>query len=353
MSRIPKYPRHGAFREELNGSVEAYFRDNGLSKTGGGPLLAKSAVIMSWFCCSYAAMVFWAGPWWQVGLCATSLGLALAGIGFSIMHDGGHGVSSKRKWVSRLAAYSLDFVGGSSHLWTFKHNVVHHQFPNVDGVDNDIVAEPWLRMTTTQRRRAHHRAQHIYFPLAYALLTAKWMLYDDFRALLTRRMGDLQRPRVPARKIAEILAWKLFVLGWAFALPIALHGVAWTLLAFVVWSGVSGIALATVFQLAHTVDRTEITQPPPAGERSERTWAHQQVASTANFAPSNRIVTWYVGGLNFQVEHHLFPRISHVHYPALAPIVERVCVAHGMPYHTQKSVWAALASHRRHLRALG
>jgi len=349
----PKYARHGSVREELNRRVNAYFDDNQLSKTGGWRLFSKALVILTWCVASYLALLFVADAWWLVGLLAVSFGLAHAGIGFSVMHDGGHGASFKHHKSTRLAAYSLDLLGGSSHLWAFKHNVIHHQYPNIDGVDHDVVAEPWLRMTETQPRRRFHRAQFIYFPLAYAFLAAKWILHDDFRTLLSRRLGSVPTPPIKRAKVAEILALKLLALGWIFALPIAINGVLWTLAVFAIWSAVSGLALATVFQLAHTVESTELTTVPANGARLQRTWAEQQLASTMNFAPKSKIASWYIGGLNFQIEHHLFPRISHVHYRALAPIVRGVCDEFDLPYHSVDSMWAALRAHIRHLRTLG
>ena len=353
MIRAPKYPRHGGTRDELNARVNAYFSDNNLSKTGGWRLLVKALVIASWACASYVALLVWAEPWWLVGLLAASFGLAHAGIGFSIMHDGGHGASSRRHWATRLAAYSLDMIGGSSHLWAFKHNVIHHQYPNIDGVDHDVVVQPWLRLTDTQKRRKFHRAQYIYFPLAYTFLSAKWMLHDDFRTLIRRRLGDVPIPPMKRRKVVEILAFKVFALGWALALPIALHGFAWTAAVFVTWAAVSGLALATVFQLAHSVETTELTSMPAEGERLPRPWAEQQLATTMNFAANNKLLSWYVGGLNFQVEHHLFPRISHIHYPKIAPIVRQVCAERVLPYHSKPSFVAALLDHAGYLRAMG
>ncbi len=350
---IPKYPKHGPLRDELIRRVDAYFSDNNLSKSGGWRLLLKGLTILAWFCLSYIAMVFWAEPFWLVALCAISFGLAQAGIGFSVMHDGGHGASSKKPWVNWLAAHGLDFIGGSSKLWNFKHNIIHHQFPNIDGVDSDIIVEPWLRLAATQKRRKIHRAQHIYFPLAYAFLAAKWLFHDDFATLIKRRMGRLRTPPIRWTKVVEILTWKVFVVGWSLVLPIAMHGVGWTLAVLAIWAGVCGIAMAIVFQCAHAVDGTAMTALPAKGERLERTWAEQQLASTMDFAPNNRIVTWYVGGLNFQVEHHLFPKISHVHYPAIAPIVRKVCAEFDVPYHVRPSARAAVGGHLRHLWTLG
>jgi len=351
--RPPKYPKHGALRAELNKRVDGYFRDNGLEKSGGWRLLVKALVIVTWFVASYVAAVFWAPAFWIVALLAVSMGLAQAGIGFSIMHDGGHGASSKWPWVNRVAAHALDTIGGSSKLWAFKHNIIHHQYPNVDGVDHDIIVEPWLRLTPTQKRRWFHRGQHLYFPLAYAFVSAKWLLHDDFATLIKRRLGEVAIPPVRKRTMASILSWKLFAIGWALVLPIALNGVVWTLGFYAIFSAVCGITLATVFQLAHMVEDTETTELPAPDARIPRTWALQQLATTMDFAPTNRFITWYVGGLNFQVEHHLFPRISHIHYPAIAPIVQDVCAEFDAPYHVKDSFFGAVESHRGHLRALG
>ena len=353
MIRPPKYPRHGRLREDLNQRVEAYFAETGKSTTGGWRLLLKSLILLSWFVCSYIGAVFIAETWWGALLWMGSFALAHAGIGFCVMHDGGHGASSKNPVINKLAAYSLDLIGGSSHLWAFKHNVIHHQYPNVDGVDHDIVAQPWLRMTDTQVCRWYHRHQYIYFPLAYAFLTGKWLLHDDFKSILTGKLGTVRRPPLPRRKIAEILLWKLWAVAWVFAIPLVVHGIAWTAAFFVIWAAISGIALATVFQLAHMVDCTEITPLPAEGDRLPRTWAEQQLATTMNFAPSNKLVGWYVGGLNYQIEHHLFPKISHVHYPAIAPIVEQVCREHGVKYRSHPTTLKALRCHIHQLRELG
>ena len=337
----------------MNRRVDEYFTRNNLNKTGDWRLLSKAVVMFAWFWGSYAAMVFWAESWWLIALAAVSLGLAQAGIGFSVMHDGGHGASSRRRWLTRLAARSLDMIGGSSHLWAFKHNVIHHQYPNVDGVDHDIIVRPWLRMAESQERLSFHSKQHVYFPLAYAFLSGKWLLHDDFRTLITRRLGHVDLPPLKTRTVIEIVLWKIFALGWALVLPIALHGVGFALATFVIWASVSGVVLATVFQLAHCVDDAVLTDVPDQGERMPNSWARQQLATTVDFAPNNPFITWYVGGLNFQIEHHLFPKISHVHYPKIAPIVRQVCEEFGVRHHTQPSMRVALASHIRHLKELG
>lgn len=347
----PKYPKHGELRKALVARVDGYFAETGKSKSGGLRLFGKALAMLTWFWGSYAAMLLAPGLGWAA-LAAVSLGVALAGIGFSVMHDGGHGASSRSKVLNGLAARSLDMIGASHVMWHFKHNIIHHQFPNVMEVDDDITSEPWLRMGTHTPHRWFHRAQHLYFPLAYGFLAGKWMLLDDFTSLASMRMGHLERPPLKRRQIVEMFAWKAFAFTWAFVVPTLLHGWLFTLTTFLVWAAASGFVMAIVFQLAHCVEEADFVAFPPQGQRLEHTWARQQLETTIDFAPRNPFLTWYLGGLNFQVEHHLFPLVSHVHYPALHPLVKEVCDAHGAP-HITKSFFGAVASHVRHLYRMG
>lgn len=126
----------------------------------------------------------------------------------------------------------------------------------------------------------------------------------------------------------------------------------WLVLAFyLLVNAVTGVTLATVFQLAHVLEETSF--PQPRGEAVGNTFARHQLQTTADFAPRNKLLTWYVGGLNFQVEHHLFPRIAHTHYPALAQIVRKRAEEAGIPHLSHPTLRSAIAAHYRHLRTLG
>jgi linoleoyl-CoA desaturase len=141
-----------------------------------------------------------------------------------------------------------------------------------------------------------------------------------------------------------------------FAIPIFLLGFSKFIIGFMFMSVITGITLSLVFQLAHVIEITEFTdatQEPEVRMTIEDSWAIHQMRTTANFATKNKIVNWYVGGLNFQVEHHLFPKVSHVHYPALSSIVERVSKQFGVPYHNIPSMWTAIGSHVRTMRKFG
>jgi linoleoyl-CoA desaturase len=348
-----KYQSHGDLFRTLQSSVEQFFEQQALPKHGGARLLTKAFVIGSWFIASYVLLVFFAATWWQVALLALSLSTAVAAIGFNVQHDGGHkAFTSSRKW-NRFFAFGLDLLGASSYLWNYKHNQFHHQHTNVDGVDEDLDAAPFLRLAPSQKRHWFHRFQHFYAWPLYGFLIIKWHLVDDFRNVARGRIGDHRIPRPKGRELLYFVLGKVLFFSWAFVIPSLLHPLPLVLLVYVFAAGWTGILLSVVFQLAHCVEETTFWVPPDEGIRMDHSWAAHQIATTADFAPRNRALTWFLGGLNFQVIHHLFPRISHVHYPDLAPLIEEACAKHGVRYVSVSTFRHALRSHFRFLRRLG
>lgn len=351
MRATARYLPHGELYKTLRQRADAYFARTGTAPDSAPGMGAKTLVILGWFAASYGLLAFWSSTPWQALACSVSLGLAMAGIGFNVQHDGGHGAYSGRRRVNALMAFSLDVVGGSSYMWRWKHNVFHHSHPNVDGLDTDIDIQPFCRLTSSQRWRAGHRFQHVYAWLLYALLVPKWHFVDDFTALITGRIGGKPYPRPRGLELAGLLGGKALFLTWAFGVPLLLHPVGQVALCYLVVSVTAGLVLATTFQLAHAV---EGAAPELDGAGQPQTdWAVHQVRTSVNFAPGNAALTWYLGGLNYQIEHHLFPSVCHLHLKALAPIVQATCAELGVPYRVHRTARAALASHVRWLRQLG
>jgi linoleoyl-CoA desaturase len=110
--------------------------------------------------------------------------------------------------------------------------------------------------------------------------------------------------------------------------------------------------MAVTFQLAHCVEEADFVAPEQLSA-SRRVWAVHEVETTVDFCPRNPLLTWVLGGLNFQIEHHLFPGIPHTHYARIAEIVQRNALRHGVRYTVHRSLREALRSHYRHLRTLG
>ena len=345
-----KFQSERPFQQVLQARVEERLAALGRSRYGAARLYLKTALILLWAGLSYAGLLA-SDRWWQALPLAVSLGLAFAAIGFNVGHDANHGAGSSSKLVNRSLGALFDLLGASSYVWRFKHNVLHHSYPNVNGLDDDIDLGPVCRMSRHQPHLPHHRFQHLYMWALYAFIIPKWQFVDDYSALIRGRIGEtpFQRPR--GVDLAVLIVGKIVFFGWVFLLPSLLHPVSMVLLFYVLVSAVEGLTLSVVFQLAHSTDQTEAFAHNGGDAESE--WAIHQIETTSNFARHNRLLTWYVGGLNHQVEHHLFPRISHVHLPLIAEEVAQVCREHGVEYREHPTFPGAIVAHFRWLRSLG
>jgi linoleoyl-CoA desaturase len=183
-------------------------------------------------------------------------------------------------------------------------------------------------------------------------MVVRWQTAADLAALRRGSIGHsaLRRPR--GWDLAGLAVGKVLFIGWALVVP-ALVYPWWVVLAgYAAFTMIMGLVTATIFQLAHCVEEADFVAPADIAARRP-TWAVHEVETTVDFCPRNRVLTWLLGGLNYQIEHHLFPRVPHTHYPKIAEIVRRNCELHGVRYSCQPTFRAALRSHQRHLRALG
>ena len=341
------------FHAEVKRRVAEHLRANGLAARGGLSMYLKTATILLWLACSWALLVFATHTWWQGALLSLSLALAVAGTGFAIQHDANHGAYSKRKWVNRLMGFTLDLLGASSYVWHWKHNILHHTYTNVHGVDHDINVQPLLRLAPDQPRLRLHNLQRFYVWGLYGFMLPKWHLMDDFQNVAQARIDDNPIPRPRGWDLFQLVFGKAVFFAWALVVPMLFH--RWWVVA--IFYGATaflvGFILAVVFQLAHCLEGAAFPHVPEGSDRVPEGWAEHQVRTTVDFARGNRVLTWYLGGLNYQIEHHLFPKLSHLRYPAIAGIVEEVCAEFGVPYLAHEGVFGALSSHWRWLRQMG
>jgi linoleoyl-CoA desaturase len=358
-SALAHFQPIGPFHADLKRRVAGYFdargaqRPQGGSTLGGPAMLLKTALLFAWMIGSYLALMLLPLSWWQAALLVSSLGLAQAGIGFNVLHDANHGSFSASARLNRIVGWvACDLLGASSHNWRQRHNVLHHTYTNIEGMDDDLEAGPLLRFAPWQPRRPLHRFQHLYFWVLYALFPLRWFFVDDFKELLGGTIGGRPFARPRGAALFRLLLGKALYYTWAFVLPLVFHP-GWHLLGlWLLGSAVLGNVLAMVFNLAHCAGEAEY-RLASEGRAVPAEWAEHQVATTIDFARGNRFLTWYLGGLNYQVEHHLFPRVCHLHYPALSRIVEETCRAHGLRYRVQPTLLSALAANLRWMRALG
>jgi linoleoyl-CoA desaturase len=350
---LPKFAPPRSFYAELRARTNQYFEDAGKSSTGGFSIFSKALLLTSAFVVLYVHLVFFTPATLLALLECVLLGGLIAAIGFNVMHDGAHGSFSSNKWLNHFAAFTLNILGGSSYMWNAKHNVIHHMYTNIEGADDDIDIRPWMRMSVGQPRHKLHRFQHLYFWFLYCMLYISWIFVMDYQKYFTKKIGEMPLKKMDTTDHLIFWGFKVLNLFLYIALPIYTVGFLGWLAGFAVTTCFAGLVLSLVFQLAHTVEHTAFPVPHEVTGKMEDEWAIHQIKTTANFATESRLISWLVGGLNFQVEHHLFPKISHVHYPAISKIIKQMCQEFGVEYIEYPKMRYAVASHVSFLRQMG
>lgn len=349
MKRI-LFTGHTGFRSELERRVAAYFSEKHMSPRDNVGMYVKAALILSVFVLSYVILVFYPTNLIVLIAAAGTFAFANLAVGFNIQHDGSHKAFSKHAWINRLAAMTLDFVGKSSYLWHWQHDISHHTNTNLAGYDVDVMFTPFIRLTTVAPRRWYHKYQHWYTWVIYGFGHLSFLFGDVFKML---RLKKTHRT-IPAPKGFD-LAW--FILAkclyclFMFGLPLYFY--PWWAVALV-YLGISvtiGLVYSVIAQSAHMNDLVE--HPEVTGEQLEEDWHIHQVKTTADFATNSKVLTCLLGGLNCQAVHHLNARVSHIHYRALVPILRQLCKERGVKYREYPTLFSAIASHYRYLRLMG
>jgi linoleoyl-CoA desaturase len=223
-------------------------------------------------------------------------------------------------------------------------------------LDDDISKVAALRLSPHQGKKTRYRYQAFYAPILYSILSLYWFLGKDIVQTIKYGKENLvQEQGVSIRRAAlEILIAKLAYFGLFFILPVMLSSVAWwqTLLGFLLMHAISGQILGLIFQCAHVLQETDFFVPHSSGSM-ENSWAIHQMRTTSNFANNSTLFSWFVGGLNFQIEHHLFTNICHVHYKAISSIVKATALEYNVPYNHHRTFYGALKSHFKVLNQLG
>ena len=346
------------FYAELRKRVDQYFREKQISKNGNVNMFAKTIFMFAAYLVPYSLLisgVFESRLVWL--LLSVLMGLGMAGIGLCVMHDANHGSYSRNQKLNKILGYvSMNIIGGFSLNWRIQHNVIHHTYTNVHEHDEDIAPPGFLRFEPHAEKKWIHRFQFIYAWFFYGMMTLMWSTTKDFRQLWRYyRKGHLKAANTTLAKelwilIASKSLYHLFMLLPYFVVP-GMSFLEW-LAGFLVIHYIAGLGLAMIFQPAHVVAETEFYVPDQNGS-IENNWAEHQMRTTNNFATSDPVFSWLVGGLNYQVEHHLFPTICHVHYPKISKIVETTAREFNVPYNRHRTWAGALWSHQRMLWRLG
>ncbi len=339
------------FFSTLKANVDAYFEKNGISKNANAIMVIKTLFYSFGAIAIYFAILSgFFNAWAMLGL-SMSLGFFIACIGFNIGHDAIHGAYSSKPWINRLMSLSFEFCGASVYVWRMYHNVVHHTYTNIPGADQDIDGVPIIKLYPRKGDGWFFKFQHVYAFFFYALTSLNWILRKDFTRIFSRFNGVTEISRAPTWEIVKMFGFKTIYYATFVLLPLVVLDITWWqwLIGFLGLHVVEGLTLAMVFQLAHVVEDAEFPLPADNGAM-ENSWAIHQLKTTANFSARGFIATWICGGLNCQVEHHLFPLICHVHYPKLANIVRTTAEQFGVPYYENRNFYTALVSHIRFLK---
>ncbi|MCA4899651.1 MAG: fatty acid desaturase family protein [Bacteroidota bacterium] len=348
---------HRDFAATLNKRVNDYFKSHNISRQGNAEMYIKTACMFAMYFTPYVLILTGViSQSWAIFAAVIVMGFGLAGIGLSVMHDANHGAYSDKAWLNELMGYSLNLVGANAFNWKIQHNVLHHSFTNVHDHDEDISPRGVLRLCPSTPWKHVHRYQFIYAWFLYGLMTIAWLGYKDFiRIVRYQRSGMATKQRADIVKEWFILiATKLGYVAYIFVAPLLFTAIPWyqVLFGVILMHYVAGFILAIIFQPAHVVEGTEFPVPDE-NNTLETNWAAHQLRTTSNFGNKSQWFTWYVGGLNFQIEHHLFPNICHVHYKNIAGIVRKTAQEFGLPYKTFSTFMDALNGHARHLKTLG
>ncbi|GAB3165073.1 fatty acid desaturase family protein [Telluribacter humicola] len=344
------------FFNTLRKRVDQHFADTGQSKHANGTMILKSVVLLAAYVLPFVALLAFNPPFALSMVLWLVMGLGVAGIGMSVMHDANHGAYSANSRVNQLMGYTLNLVGGGVLNWKLQHNILHHTYTNVVPMDEDIQDRLVVRLSPHTTTRAIHKFQWIYAFFFYGILTLYWVIAKDFIQYVSfiRSGVNTQTRTENLSLLVRLIALKVMYLSVMLAVPVVYFSIPFSevLSGFLLMHFAAGLILTVVFQLAHTV---EGTHHPLANDQGiiENDWAIHQLQSTVNFSRQNRWLSWYVGGLNFQIEHHLFPRICHVHYPAIAPIVKQTAEEYGLTYMENETFGEALRSHIATLQRFG
>ncbi len=345
-----KFNKHDRpeFFKELRKRVSQYFEENNISKYANLNMKLKTVFMLLLYFVPLAILILGIQTSiWSVLAMWGLMGFGMSGIGLSIMHDANHGAYSKNKFVNNSLGFLLNFIGGYHQNWKIQHNVLHHSYTNIEGYDEDI-RNNLMRFSPNRPRKKIYRYQAFYAPFLYSLMTIYWFVGKDYLQIIRYQSKNLLKANgINFRKaIAEISFHKSWYILLTLVAPMLTAQVSWwyMIIGFLLMQFICGLALALIFQPAHVIEDTSFVNPEKS-ENIENSWAIHQLQTTANFAHGSRLFSWFIGGLNYQVEHHLFPNICHVHYRKISAIVKQTAQEFGVPYHQHKTFFSALKSH--------
>ena len=357
MEKIRYSKNNPEFSKELRARVKEHFLKNNIQQYGNHQIILQTIFMALLYFTPFTLMVtgITSGVI-SVLLSYFFMGLGMAGLGMVTMHDANHGSYSKNKKTNKFFSKTLYLLGGFPPNWRFQHNTLHHGYTNIEGHDGDIEPVGILRFSPHQPYKTIHRYQYLYAWFFYGLMTISWITINDFKKIIKyRKKGASLSGRKNFSTLftdliaSKILYYSVFLIAPILVLPVAWY---WVIAGFILMHMTGGIILSTIFQTAHVVPTSNYPLPDE-NHKMENNWAVHQLYTTCDFSPNSTIFSWFIGGLNYQIVHHLFPQISHVHYKNIAPIVQATAQKYGLPYYVNRNFLIAVLQHAKMLKQLG
>jgi len=347
--------KNSEFYPVLKERVENYFKENNISKNANLAIWSKITFFLGSFVVLYTLMISNRFNHFEMLILAILLGMFAAFIGFNVAHDAIHGSLSENPTINKIFSIVFNVLGANPYMWSITHNVVHHTYTNIPGHDEDIEVAPGLiRLSPEDKLKPVHKYQHFYAFLLYGFASLSWVFRKDYVKFFQKKIGNYDNSNHPKKEYFNLFFYKALYYALFIVIPLIVLNVTWWqfLIGFVCMHLAEGLVLGLVFQLAHVVEGTTFPSPNEEGNIVDD-WAAHQMKTTANFDSKNPIVNFFCGGLNMQVEHHLFPKICHIHYTNIAHIVRETAEEFNLPYIENKTFGSALVSHYKMLKKFG
>jgi linoleoyl-CoA desaturase len=342
------------FAREIKKEVNHYFEANGLSKHANSQMIAKTVILLTTYFGAYGLIISGMFSLWSMAFLCFLMGIGMAGIGFSVSHDALHGAYSSNKYVNQWLGYTFDLMGANGYIWKITHNIIHHTYTNIYEHDEDLEVAEFIRLSPNAEHKTIHRIQHVLAFMAYGFATLFWVFIKDYKYFFQSSLGPYEDKSHPTSEWVTLAITKVLYYGYMLVLPAILLPIAWWQLAigFLIIHFTAGLILGVIFQLAHVVEGTDHPTENEEGN-IENAWMIHQLETTSNFAHNNDLLCWYIGGLNYQIEHHLFPKVCSIHYPEISSIVRRVAGEYDIPYNYHATLGTAIKSHYTTLKRFG
>ncbi len=334
--------------------IDKYFDNHNLSPYANGAMVGKSIFLIALFLASYSALYVFQPSGLYLILLLSLFHFSIFLMAVGIAHDGTHGSYSRKKWINKATSRLFDLIGVNSYLWDFNHVKSHHNAPNIPIFDSAIFSISLFRLHPRAEYRWFHRYQHYYIFLIYSLSTLFKVFVFDFFSFGRDRIGYVEIKNHDIGQLLYLIFTKAFVITYTLIFPLLwLTAPAWQIItAFLIGHLISGLTLGVIFMVTHLHEHTKWPEPDRSGVINN-SFPRHIFETTSDFAVDNRLVTWISGGLNIHVIHHLFPKISQIHLPALVGIVKETAAEFDIKYYTYPTTWSAIRSHLNAIRQLG